>query len=140
MHKYRASRAPASRGNNGESIMITIKQEELIRSLISTMTDYEISNKLGVSRKLVASIRKMMNVQATGVSLKDTKRIQELLLLRVPISAIELKTKIHKDKISAIRRYYYLQHREVLDTCKCPTCGRTDIECIKQIMEKINAK
>lgn len=119
--------------------MITVQQEESIRRLIPFETDWEIWKETGFPRYMITYIRKMVDI-CDNLSESQKKEVQELLLLKIPVDAIELKTRIHRDKILAIRRYYYLQNRKIEDGCRCPTCGRTDLEHIKEIMEKINGK
>ena len=119
--------------------MITVQEEEGVRHLIPFKTDWQIKDTTGIHETVVARIRRMLDL-VSRLPKSTVKKIQKLLLLRIPIEAIELRIRVHRDSILAVRGYYYLHNRRIQDGCSCPTCGRTELERIKEIMEAMNGE
>jgi hypothetical protein len=105
--------------------MLAIDVENNIRSLLAAGHSLpEICRRLGVSNKAVIRVKQMMELLKC-VAPEESKAVKECLLMRIPVKAIELRTRIPHKKISAIRRFYYLQKRQYSGDAprKCPTCG-----------------
>lgn len=105
--------------------MISIDQEDKIRTMIDKGDlDIYIEFVSGVSHQAIGRIRKMMNL-VYAISQDKKMEIRRLLLSRVPIGAIEIKTKTPKSSIRAVQRFCYLQKRYYDGSIpmKCPTCG-----------------
>ena len=105
--------------------MITIEQEEKVRELIKVgrWSDNKIAEKTGVSRHAVEWVKKTLKSMA-GISEADKASVKEMLITGFPLQAIEVRARVSREKIVAIRRYYYLCKRKLgWRGGKCPTCG-----------------
>ena len=112
--------------------MISAIDEKAVRSLIASgASDFIIELETGVSHQTIGRIRKN-DTLLSRISEEKKREVFELLMCRVPIHAIEIRTKVPKSLVIAIRRL----------CCKCPTCGQAIIKKFdnKKTLEKINDK
>lgn len=96
--------------------MIPIETEKKIRELLKAdLGNREIARQTKVCHETVATIRKMLWL-IKQISKKQQKDIKELLKIGLPVGSIEMKLRIPRGIILAVRRYCYLH-------MQCPTCG-----------------
>jgi len=105
--------------------MLDIEKEKTIRALLRTgMTGREIARQVGVSHFAVDDIRRAARA-AKSIPAPLRKEIRNMLFAGLPAGAIEMRLRIPRSEISAVRRYYYLQRRQCVSggPRKCPACG-----------------
>jgi len=107
--------------------LITLDQENTIRNLLAEenpRSDRQIAREVGVSRWLVSDIRRAHS-DVVSLDRKTREQIRAFLLAGLPPGAVEVKTKIPREMILKVRRFYSLLPRRVGEhkSPKCPTCG-----------------
>lgn len=88
--------------------MIFLGTEKLIRKLLGLgLPDRDIAQRTGISHGTVGTIRQMCDL-VDGLPRKQKKDIVNLLKAGLSVGSIEMRLRIPKGTILAVRRYYFL--------------------------------
>ena len=104
--------------------MISAKIEEQVRNLIKEgLSDYDISYKINIYYRTVVTIRKMIQT-IKHTTVMEREKIIALLIGGFPTGAISTGLNVSKEKINAVRRYYYLRTYKANKKRSVPLCDK----------------